>query len=378
MKKILIYGPTNIRGGIETFVEQVLKEIKDEAQIDIVNFSGGDIALSYDLLKKSNVSIVNLEFESGIRQALTQKNAKILGKFLQNRVYDYFHINENTPAAWKLAEVGIKNGARVIYHSHNSSSPRMSAGWLQRNMYKMIYFYQKSRLSKLNVVKVAVSDQAAKWMFKTADDVSFLWNGVDAKQYKFDLINRDVLRGSNGVSGIKKIGLFVGRISKQKNLDKVLSVAKTAINNGVLSEFWLVGQGNLSESIERLEIRVRNKIKYYGVQSEISQWYSAADVLLMPSFYEGLPYNVVEAQASGLPVVLSSTITSQTQYTDLLKFVSLTDSDDVWVSAIETVLSDNFAERQTYWEKTRSSIFSKEIFRRSVATLYGLNLSEKR
>ena len=56
--------------------------------------------------------------------------------------------------------------------------------------------------------------------------------------------------------------------------------------------------------------------------------------MLMPSLFEGLPFVLVEAQASGLPCVVSSAVSREADLTGLIQFVDLNETPDVWADKI--------------------------------------------
>ena len=89
---------------------------------------------------------------------------------------------------------------------------------------------------------------------------------------------------------------------------------------------------------------------FLGRRSDISQLLSAMDVFIFPSFREGLPVSVVEAQAAGLPVLMSDTVTDEVCITDHIKRLSIDADPKVWAKEIETMPDDL---RASAFEKVR-------------------------
>ena len=84
----------------------------------------------------------------------------------------------------------------------------------------------------------------------------------------------------------------------------------------------------------------------------------AMDIFFLPSLFEGLPVTGVEAQAAGLPSVISDAVTNEMVYTDLVEFVSLDDPIETWIKAIEKQIK-RIPERRSYTEELRNSPFSE-------------------
>ncbi len=102
----------------------------------------------------------------------------------------------------------------------------------------------------------------------------------------------------------EKVILFVGMLTERKGVDKVISISSQLLEEGHDIKTILVGDAH-GENVFRKNVpeRYREKIIFAGGQKEIPEFMKLAHVLLLPSEGEGLPGVVMEAMASGLPVV---------------------------------------------------------------------------
>jgi len=98
----------------------------------------------------------------------------------------------------------------------------------------------------------------------------------------------------------------------------------------------LLGDGELKEAVEEVveKLGLSNSVIFTGNVTPVAPYYQMFDVLLFPSRYEGMPGTVVEAEAAGLPSLISDRITSQVGITKLVKYMSLDDSVDAWAQEL--------------------------------------------
>lgn len=157
------------------------------------------------------------------------------------------------------------------------------------------------------VVATTRETRAEAQAFGIADDrVHLVGNGVDTKTFhpRCGSDRRD-LRKRLGVDATGLV-VFVGRLSKQKNPDGLLRAWKLAVPK--LPTGWklvLIGDGPMRTEVEVFieQERLRDTVLSKGMQSNVESWLEAADVYVLPSHIEGLSNTLLEAMASGLPVV---------------------------------------------------------------------------
>ena len=202
-------------------------------------------------------------------------------------------------------------------------------------------------------VKIERSDLAAEYTFgknATANgEVHYLNNGLDLNVYSFSEEKRKRIQGEFGLQGKFVVG-HVGRFSKQKNHEFLIDIfyeLKKQKDNAVL---LLVGNGELKQNIEgkAKALGIADSLIFAGIRSDVPDLLSAMDVFVFPSFYEGMPNTVIEAQATGLPCVIADTITKEAGVTDCVHFMSLVDSAEKWVDKILESKNNNIVDRSLY------------------------------
>lgn len=128
----------------------------------------------------------------------------------------------------------------------------------------------------------------------------------------------------------------VGRFSEQKNHVRLLQIFKSVKNKRAKSKLLLIGTGELVEKMKDYAktLGIEESVIFYGTTKNMKDVYSAIDVFVMPSLFEGFPVVSVEVQAAMVPSVFSNTIEPACKLSNLVRFVSLEESNDRWADII--------------------------------------------
>ena len=125
----------------------------------------------------------------------------------------------------------------------------------------------------------------------------------------------------------------------------------------------LLGDGELYDDIKNLADKdeiILGRVSFLGYRRDVDNLLNAADVFVLPSFVEGFPVSVVEAQANGIPCIVSDATPSEAAVTDLVTHISLSDSPCIWAEKILDIQAKH--EREHY-----SSIVASKGFDISMA-----------
>ena len=128
----------------------------------------------------------------------------------------------------------------------------------------------------------------------------------------------------------------VGRFHPQKNHFFILDVFAKLLQKEPEAELWLIGTGENKEEVEKRakQLELSNKVRFWGTRSDVSDLMQAMDVFLFPSLYEGLSVSLVEAQAAGLPCLISDCIPCECRLTDLAIPFSLDSGAEEWADKL--------------------------------------------
>ncbi len=153
------------------------------------------------------------------------------------------------------------------------------------------------------------------------------------------------LRENCGLKDAYVVG-HVGRFHYAKNHEFLLEVFKEIKKEKKNAKLLLVGGGEREAFIRQTvsELGLNEAVIFTGMQSDTAPYYQLMDVLVFPSRYEGLPGTVVEAQAAGVPCVISDTITKEVAVTGLVKVLSLSEGAKLWADKAVEMTRDTVGD----------------------------------
>ncbi|CAM4180892.1 glycosyltransferase involved in cell wall biosynthesis [Paenibacillus endophyticus] len=240
--------------------------------------------------------------------------------FLTHADYKVVHSHMDKMSGFVLRAARRAAIPMRIAHSHNTSSE----GSVPSRIYK---WYAGTFVESAATHYVACSKAAARWMFhEKKDNVLILQNGIDCEQFAYSVKTRLSIRKELDIPENCFVAGHVGRFNLQKNHAQLLSMFNQLQNEKPNSILLLVGDGPLRPEMEQkaTELGIRNKVIFLGIRSDIHRILQAVDVFVFPSHHEGLPVTLIEAQAAGLPCVISDQITEEVDIgIGLIKYFSL-------------------------------------------------------
>lgn len=148
--------------------------------------------------------------------------------------------------------------------------------------------------------------------------VMILPNAIDPERFKFSDAARRKIRAKYGIADDDFIVGHVGRFFTEKNHRFIIELFSEYSQKHNNCKLLLVGNGPLQTEIQGLvKLKgIEDKVIFAGLQKDVVGFYSAMDVLLLPSTREAFPMTLVEAQYNGLPCVVSSAVPKETAITD--------------------------------------------------------------
>ena len=181
---------------------------------------------------------------------------------------------------------------------------------------------------------MACSDAARVLLGRHGKDAYILHNAIDCARFAFDEEARSQVRSELGVSEKTLLLGTLGRLENQKNQLFLPEVVRVLEDRNIDCLLVIAGTGSLRDRIvaKARDLGVSERVKLIGDRPDAPRLYSAFDIFLLPSLFEGLPVSGVEAQVSGLPCVFSDAITCEVAF-GTCDFVPRDDAG-AWADAI--------------------------------------------
>lgn len=332
--------------GISTVIKNYCLNL-DKSQFEITIFTGDPVADYY----------VELYKDAGIKVIRINESIKRPGRFyvslyqhLKKEHYDIAHIHGNSATISVELMIAKLSGIKVrAAHSHNSTCTHMAEHLLLKPLFARLY-----------TEAYACSEMAGKWMFEECP-FSVVPNGFDTKRFVYSEMDRQSVRDELGIRQ-KYVLATVARFNDQKNHPLLLKIFEKVAEKREDAVLVLVGDGPNLNKVQELisQHPYRDRIIYYGTTSQVEKIYSAADVFVLPSKYEGLGIVFIEAQINGLPVVTSDQVPAEVNITGHTKFYALTDEPEKWAQGI---LDCEPADRNDFYNEHSVQIMQYDIVR---------------
>lgn len=288
------------RGGAETLIMNVYRNIdRSILQFDFLVHETRVCDFDSEI-RALGGSIFSIDRLNGLNTVSYIKQCRDF--FRTHHNYCAVHVHIGSSAYFVIKEAN-KFGLFCIAHSHNTS-PNLSLPEIGFRLFSYPTRY-------IADYYLACSREAGVDRFGnsvvTSNRFSVLNNGIDVKRYMFSSKTRSSMRRDLGIAPEQKAICHIGRFSEQKNHEFLLRAFAECESSHFDGVLFLIGRGPLRNNLEQLaaELNIRDKVVFLGVRSDIPDLLMAMDLFVFPSKWEGLGIAVIEAQASGLPCILS-------------------------------------------------------------------------
>ncbi|QLG46696.1 glycosyltransferase family 1 protein [Costertonia aggregata] len=257
--------------------------------------------------------------------------------FKEHKNYRIVHSHLNTFSSFPLKIAKEFNIACRIAHAHIALE-KIQVSDLKKPkeaLKKVVKLQLRKNVKKYASHLFSCGTKAGEWLFGSGVSFKTMNNAIDTSKFAYNAQLAKKYSIDMGLEGKLVLG-HIGRFNDQKNHLFLLEIFAETLKKNPECTLLLIGDGTLQKTIKAKakSLGVYDKVHFMGVRSNIHELIQVMDVFVFPSFYEGLPVTLIEAQAAGLQVVASDTITKEVALTPNIEFVSLDQSPSYWASTI--------------------------------------------
>jgi glycosyltransferase involved in cell wall biosynthesis len=326
------------RGGVETWLMHVLRHIDRNCfKMDFLVHTVNPCA--YD----DEIHSLGSEIIPCLHPSRPWNYARNFKRVLKEHgPYDVVHSHVHHFSGYILRLARQAGVPTRIAHSHNDTAAPDRKPGLKRSLYLRLC---KKWIYRNATKGLAASREAALALFGDSWEGDPRWTllycAIDLDSFRFQP-NRDEVHRELGLPAGAMVVGHVGRFDEAKNHDFLIDIACAMARRSADIYYLLLGDGPLRERIRRKAERagIADRVIFAGVRADVPRvMLGAMDLFLMPSHHEGLPLVLMEAQAAGLPCVISSVISPDTDVVGhLIRRLPLSLSADEWAGEALSML----------------------------------------
>ncbi len=332
MRIIEITGEPILHGGQEKFISNVLENMDmDGLQIDVFTPYECDNAAFQGLVraKGGDVYALGLDFQPGkSRRALLG----VIGDFLKKNQYDAAHIHSGSISVLAYGALAARKAqiGKIIVHSHCTG-----VASIKHEIIKNVF---GPMLQNNATDYLACSYEAGAWKFPKSiveEKLVVLNNGIPIDLYKRNDTIRKTMRTRYHIDDSCYVVGHVGRFSQQKNHQFLIDVFADLHQQIPDSRLLLVGDGELIEEIKEKvkSLDLTDAVIFTGNVDNVQDYYQMMDCFTQPSLFEGFSIVTLEAEAAGLPCVISAAIPKDVVIGGNIRQIDLSDRQ-AWVEQL--------------------------------------------
>lgn len=315
-------------GGIESVVMNYYRHIdREKVQFDFYLAEGSSFPQREELERLGAGIFPIPPYSRPIRYH------RVLYKAFKERRYKIVHAHLSTMSVFPLFAAWRAGIPVRICHNHTT------AYWGEG--FKTLLKYILRPFNKIFATDYfACGETAGRWMYGNrcfdSGRVTVMPNAIDAEKFAFDPEERIALREELGIPQDAFVVGHVGRFTYAKDHSFLLDIFYELLKTRPDARLFLIGEGEL-------ESRIRNKAKrlgieksviFTGIREDVNRLYSVMDVFCLPSLYEGLGMAAWEAQANGLPVLLSDKVPQEAALSENCRHLPLEAGAAAWAAAL--------------------------------------------
>lgn len=264
------------------------------------------------------------------------KCVRFLRKSFKREQYDIVHAHMTSLSFVSLLaakQAGVKHR---ICHAHSTTNKEEGFVHVVKSCLKHISTWFATDLAGCSRLSI-------DWLYgkKAAKNAYLMRNAIDLDRFDVTDEEKRELKVRYGLENCKVVG-HIGRFEFQKNIPFLVKAFAILCKSRDDVRLMLVGGGAEFENVKKLveTLKIEDKVLFMTERRDVQEYYALFDVFALPSRFEGLPLVAIEAQAMGIPCLLSDCITKEADVTGHVEYLPIL-SANYWANEISRVLDEN-------------------------------------
>lgn len=287
--------------------------------------------ISLNAIRK-NSSVDYHMFIKGLRSAIAAKQ------------YDYIVVNTSVVEFVLACLIAVRNNKNIkfVAHAHNTDIviSRESVRYKLRGIVDFVENFIRKKIRKEATYLFACSENAGIITFgeevTKSSKFSIIRNAIDIDSFKYDMNARKRIRNEIGVTDEDVVYGNIGSLCVRKNQLFLLNVFKEISQTEPNAKLWIIGDGELKQKLMQKteELGLSDQVLFLGQRTDVNALMQGFDCFVFTTKSEGLGIVAIEAQAAGLPTIVSDGVPDDVVITDMCMKINLSDGEEKWASEV--------------------------------------------
>lgn len=305
MKKMLIIGRGNEIGGATEYIITLIKLLHEKFEVDIHMTYGKEEVKNNYLNYFDYVTFHKINMTREINPLKDISTLKELRRLIRKEHFDIVHTNTSKGGILGRTAAKLEKVPFVFHTVHGFAFHEQSS-----NLKISIYSFIEKLAARFCDNLITVSDFHKEWALKLniapPEKIISIPNGLDLKRIETIACREDV-RKEIGI-GQDQLAVFtIARLTEQKGISHLLEAISLLKQENIDTKyhFYIAGTGDLENYLKQkcAELALKDQVTFLGYRSDVSNLLLAADVIAIPSLWEGLSISLLEAMASKNAIV---------------------------------------------------------------------------
>lgn len=332
--RILQAFVTGDGGGLTKYICQNYQFVdRDKVQFDFLTFDAEQLPFEREFCD------MGARFYRVARPSHPLSFFCALRDIIKNNEYSAVHFHLSYANFVPVLLTKLAGAKKIFIHSHSTQIDDNRA-WV-RNIKLSVHKLGRMLWPVLVDEYLACSNIAGEWMYRGWNSTGIKFhlasNGIEVRKYSFDQTIRAEKRQELGLTDKNFVIGHIGRFCYQKNQSFLVQVFREYLKKAPDALLFFVGTGEDEKQVRsQVEaLGISDKVRFLGRRSDVPELLQAMDVFALPSRFEGLVIVGVEAQAAGLPCIVSDVVSEELALTDLVHFLPINSGYERWVEEIK-------------------------------------------